>query len=311
MRLGVPVGYSLGDEQPVLSLVSALEPQPAGPMLSIYSVHTRLVQQLQIAGIPAVESQNIPDPADIYANPSILTPLLEATESLRAVPAQLSEPAQRREPIQRHAAQAPVLPPPAAAATVAAAAAAPTLNGTSELASRVQESVLAQLQPQITAALGELGRGAAARMDAEAEERLAARISAAVEKRVAASVAAAMEETLIPAYTRATAAMFEQMQATFEAGLREWWMRFAQVPPPHAMGTPLSQMVMMPQPSGSAAPERSAMPQQQKQQQHQQPPRSHPMPVPQQFTPASAASGAAHIESLMSMLNFQPNKPQQ
>ncbi|KAJ2306964.1 hypothetical protein H4S01_004554, partial [Coemansia sp. RSA 2610] len=242
MRLGVPVGYSLGDEQPVLSLVSALEPQPAGPMLSIYSVHTRLVQQLQIAGIPAVESQNIPDPADIYANPSILTPLLEATESLRAVPAQLSEPAQRREPIQRHAAQAPVLPPPAAAATVAAAAAAPTLNGTSELASRVQESVLAQLQPQITAALGELGRGAAARVDAEAEERLAARISAAVEKRVAASVAAAMEETLIPAYTRATAAMFEQMQATFEAGLREWWMRFAQVPPPHAMGTPLSQM---------------------------------------------------------------------
>ncbi|KAJ2356834.1 hypothetical protein GGF43_001829 [Coemansia sp. RSA 2618] len=303
MHLNHPLGYTLGDEQLVLSMVSALEPQTADPgqeaCLSIYSVHTRLVQQLQIPGIPAVESQSISDPAEIYANPALGVQSPGAPELPRT-------PAQKQEPAARAS-----VPPQAQPISAAAVPPMPAVNGTAEISSKVQEAVIAQLQPQITAALSGLGlngTGASIKLDAETEERLVARIGAMVDKRVSESVAAAMEQTLIPAYTRATAAMFEQMQTTFEAGLREWWMRFAQTMPPppphphphqHPIATPLSQMVMMPQPRGSAAPEHSAGMQ-------------HQMSAPQ-FTPPAppsmAASGANHIDSLMNILNFQNGQP--
>ncbi|KAJ1867528.1 hypothetical protein LPJ78_000938 [Coemansia sp. RSA 989] len=301
MRLNMPLGYSLGDEQTILSMVSALEPQET---LSIYSVHTRLVQQLQIPGIPAANHQSVPDPAEIY---SVSRPMLQDEELVPDVPAQ----AAKQQAAAGNTAAVAAATSPALHNSSAAPPAA--VNGTADLAGKVQELVLEQLQPQIAAALGRLDlsrANAAVKLDAASEEQLVARISAAVERRVTESVAIAMERTLIPAYTRATAAMFEQMQTTFETGLREWWARFAQTmpppppPPPQAIATPHSQMVMMPQmSSGSAAPEHSAG-------------MAHHMSAPQ-FTPSMppppgpAASGASHVESLMSILNFQNAQKQQ
>ncbi|KAJ2501320.1 hypothetical protein GGH96_002019 [Coemansia sp. RSA 1972] len=331
MHLNLPQGYALGDEQPVLSVVSALESQSGVPAseacLSIYSVHTRLVQQLQIPGVPAVESQRVMDPTEIYANPDIVAPRLESLEAVRA-PAQRHGAAVSPRPV----AQAPIVPPlaqsqgPALNGPSLTQSQGAALNGTSsvqsqgaaligspELVNTMAESLMALLQPQIAAEVRKADQGGLITLDAETEERLVSRISAAVEKRVADSVAVAMEQTLIPAYTRATAAMFEQMQTTFEAGLREWWLRFAQtmpphphaigtphMPHPHPIATPISQMAMMPQPRGSAAPEHLA---------------PHFMP---QFTPSApppaqasmAASGANHIDSLMSILNFSQPKAQ-
>ncbi|KAJ2659885.1 hypothetical protein IW148_004050 [Coemansia sp. RSA 1199] len=321
MHLNLPQGYALGDEQPVLSVVSALEPQSGVPAsetcLSIYSVHTRLVQQLQIPGVPAVESQKVMDPTEIYANPDIVAPKLETLEAARA-------PAQRREATvpPRPAAQAPIVPPlvqnqgAALNGSSSAQNQGAALNGSPELVNTMAESLMALLQPQIKAEVRKADQGGSINLDAEIEERLVSRISAAVEKRVADSVTLAMEQTLIPAYTRATAAMFEQMQTTFEAGLREWWLRFAQtmpphphaigtphpphMPHPHPIATPISQMAMMSQPRGSAAPEHLA---------------PH---FTAQFTPSApspaqtsmAASGANHIDSLMSILNFSQPKAQ-
>ncbi|KAJ2851855.1 hypothetical protein IWW36_000816 [Coemansia brasiliensis] len=307
MRLNMPLGYSLGDEQTILSMVSTLEPQAASygsqDMLSIYSVHTRLVQQLQIPDIPAANIQSVSDPAEIYSTSSTSVATLQDGEIVSEVTA--PAPKQQMAPSNVETATSTALH---STSTVPPA----VVNGTAELASKVQKSVLAQLQPQIAAALSGLdlsSKNATIKLDAAAEEQLVARISSSVEKRVAESVAAAMERTLIPAYTRATAAMFEQMQTTFEAGLREWWTRFAQTmpppppPPPQAISTPHSQMVMMPQmSSGSAAPEHSAG-------------MTHHMSAPQ-FTPGmppppGPASGTNHIESLMSILNFQnAQKPQ-
>ncbi|KAJ2452587.1 hypothetical protein EV183_002810 [Coemansia sp. RSA 2336] len=292
MHLNMPLGYSLGDEQTILSMVSALEPQDT---LSIYSVHTRLVQQLQIPGIPAANLQSVSDPTEVY---SVSGPMLQDEEMVSDIPARA--PKQQAVPNNTAAAASPAL-------NSSSAVPPATVNGTADLASKVQASILEQLQPQIAAALSglDLNRAnAPVKLDAASEEQLVARISSAVEKRVTESVAVAMERTLIPAYTRATAAMFEQMQTTFEAGLREWWARFAQTmppppPPPQAISTPHSQLVMMPQMAGgSAAPEHSAG-------------MAHHMSAPQ-FTPSmppplpgSAAPGANHIESLMSILNFQ------
>ncbi|KAJ2185901.1 hypothetical protein IW144_006369, partial [Coemansia sp. RSA 522] len=184
------------------------------------------------------------------------------------------------------------------------------------LVNTMAESLMALLQPQIAAEVRKADQGGSITLDAKTEERLVSRISEVVEKRVADSVALAMEQTLIPAYTRATAAMFEQMQTTFEAGLREWWLRFAQtmpphphaigtphpphMPHPHPIATPISQMAMMPQPRGSAAPEHL-------------PPHFTPQFTPSAPPPAQAsmaASGANHIDSLMSILNFSHSKAQ-
>ncbi|KAJ2551144.1 hypothetical protein IWW35_002951 [Coemansia sp. RSA 1878] len=347
MHLNLPQGYALGDEQPVLSVVSALEPQSGAPAseacLSIYSVHTRLVQQLQIPGVPAVESQRVVDPTEIYANPDIVAPQLETSEAVRA-PIQKHEAAVPPRP----AAQAPIVPPliqnqggasngpslvqsqgptlngsssvqsqrPALNGSSSVQSQGPALNGSPELVNTMAESLMALLQPQIAAEVRKADQGGSITLDAKTEERLVSRISEVVEKRVADSVALAMEQTLIPAYTRATAAMFEQMQTTFEAGLREWWLRFAQtmpphphaigtphpphMPHPHPIATPISQMAMMPQPRGSAAPEHL-------------PPHFTPQFTPSALPPVQAsmaASGANHIDSLMSILNFSHSKAQ-
>ncbi|PIA15619.1 hypothetical protein COEREDRAFT_87802 [Coemansia reversa NRRL 1564] len=327
MHLNYPHGFNLGDEQPILSVVAAMEPQGPGASpdlgLSVYSVHTRLVQQLQIPGLAAVESQGLPDPADIYADPSIMT-LLEVPQ----------------------ASHAPVHNPTLAAESVAA----PSLSATQQQSEKdpatvpaFQQATLgsvanaagipasAQMQADVAAALSGLrigDTGASIALDSESEERLAVRIGSIVEKRVAENVAAAMERTLIPAYTRATAAMFEQMHSTFEAGLREWWMRFAQampMPPPLSqqqqittpqitashITTPHSHMAVMPQPQqvqGGPQPYTSSM--------HPQPlgaAQAHMVPMPQ-FMPNTGAavpsSAVNHIDSLKTILNLQPSAGQ-
>ncbi|KAJ2766011.1 hypothetical protein IWQ57_004548 [Coemansia nantahalensis] len=300
MHLSSPLGYDLGDEQPTLSIVTAQEAQGPGGLpesvLSIYGVHARLVQQLQIPGLATVCPQDLPDPADIYADPSIMA-LFETPK-----------------PGSAHG------PTPAPVANASSLGEAPA--GSS-------------MQAELAAALSSLGLGSASgtiKLDPESEERLVERIGKLVDARVAAGVAAAMEQTLIPAYSRATAAMFEQIQSTFEAGLREWWARFVQAagPPPlppvapaAAMAPSFSHMGMPAQSAPQGVPQsRStvyAMPghphQQQQQQQQQYMPGAHPhqmtMPqfapsVPQPQAAAVSPPGAAqHIDSLKSILNHQ------
>ncbi|KAJ2080269.1 hypothetical protein H4R24_003187 [Coemansia sp. RSA 988] len=344
MHLNYPHGFNLGEDQPVLSVVAAMEPQGsgAGPELglSVYSVHTRLVQQLQIPGLAAVESQGLPDPADIYADPSIMS-LLETPQTSNA-------------PVRSPAvtANSAAIPNPLAAqqqtvgnGVAAVAANAPHQLSLGTAANEAKSPASAQVQADVAAALGGLrlgDTGASIRLDHESEERLAARIGAIIEKRVSENVAAAMEHTLIPAYTRATAAMFEQMHSTFEAGLREWWMRFAQAmppppPPPHSqqqqqqqqqqvatsqITTPLSHVAGVPQPQQiQTGPQNGAMLLSNSMQPYtsgMHPPplgmaQAHIMPMPQ-FTPnagvAAPSSTVNHIDSLKTMLNIQPSTGQ-
>ncbi|KAI9504704.1 hypothetical protein BX070DRAFT_117842 [Coemansia spiralis] len=247
MSLNFPHGHSLGIDQPTLSLVSIVESslteESSDSVLSVYGVHTRQVQQLQITGIKPAEYQQLPDPALTYASSS--------TDALRGLAEAASGNAEAT-PV--HATPSA----PVAATSAVSASPAGAQPATAELGQALKASLTSQIQSQITAALGTLpldrgnqqqGNGAIC-LDPESEAKIVERISAAVEARVVQGVAAAMEQTLIPAYSRATAAMFEQMQSTFEAGLREWWMRFAQMmppPPPPHIATPLSHMVIMPQ----------------------------------------------------------------
>ncbi|KAJ1733958.1 hypothetical protein LPJ61_001313 [Coemansia biformis] len=230
MHLGYPQGYDLGDDQPTLSIVTAQEPHgsEASPdsALSIYGVHARLVQQLQLPGLPAVNSQDLPDPAAIYADPSIMA--LFETPSLAGAPASWEAAG----PAAKSVAQAAQAPAAGALAQSSAqdAGAAPFGDAA--------PPATYSIQSEIAAALSSLQLGSTAgpiKLDPESEERLVERIGKLVETRVADGVAAAMERTLIPAYSRATAAMFEQMQTTFEAGLREWWTRFAQAAAPESI----------------------------------------------------------------------------
>ncbi|KAJ1998873.1 hypothetical protein H4R26_005292, partial [Coemansia thaxteri] len=90
MALAPPVGYSLGEEQPTLSLVAAVEAQTTGDVvgtgLSVYGVHTRLVQQLQIDGFGIVERDAaLPDPASIYSAASERALPEFAVEPVRAI----------------------------------------------------------------------------------------------------------------------------------------------------------------------------------------------------------------------------------
>ncbi|KAJ1860960.1 hypothetical protein LPJ57_006594, partial [Coemansia sp. RSA 486] len=84
MLLEKPIGYSLDEEQPTLSIVSTVEPpvvsdNNTGPCLSIYSVHTRLVQQLQISSFNQIEYQKVPDPAAVFSqNTSLSAPAAPA-----------------------------------------------------------------------------------------------------------------------------------------------------------------------------------------------------------------------------------------
>ncbi|KAJ2490104.1 hypothetical protein IWW37_003453 [Coemansia sp. RSA 2050] len=343
MTLGNPVGYSLGEEQPTLSLVAAVEThaneEASAPCLSIYSVHTRLVQQLQIGGFKPVEYDvDVPDPAILYSiAPAAKSPQEAVSGHVRtisnAAPVEESPVLAEDTPLmpatvyQQH--RSSRQEPKAAGsgdAAAAAMAAAPLgvvagLNGA--IAAAVKEQ-LQQQMPAIAAGLQTERKQVAATLDAEAEAKLVERISTEVERRVTRSVAAAMEQTLIPAYSRATAAMFEQMQSTFESGLHEWWLRFGQMmpppPPPPPIATPLSHMMMMAQPQSQAAAVPNTMVSlgnvQQQQQQQQQQQRMAPS-VPQQALSqahavsmprpaAAAAAGTNHIDSLMSILNLQP-----
>ncbi|KAJ2783160.1 hypothetical protein GGI15_002676 [Coemansia interrupta] len=320
MRLERPVGYSLGEDQPALSFVSVVEPpvtgDTSGPCLSIYSVHNRLVQQLQIAGFDTVERQSVPDPAVVFsqglsfseqAPAPALAPAAPKTE---AAPTVSADNAAQAAGYQRLPSQQPASIP---------ATAPPTAPSTAN----IQAELSAQIKSQVAVAMADLQANNESRLNnvslsSEAESKLVERISAQVENRVIQGMAAVMEQTLIPAYNRATATMFEQMQSTFEAGLREWWMRFAQMmppPPPPHIATPLSHIPMMPQPQPQAM-----VGDIQQQQQQQANFASQPNAVQQQMAmsvsmqPPPAGSGVAgapgpnHLEAIMGLLKIQPNQ---
>ncbi|KAJ1645650.1 hypothetical protein LPJ64_002767 [Coemansia asiatica] len=294
MLLEKPVGYSLDEEQPTLSLVSAVEPPVSdstlGPCLSIYSVHTRLVQQLQIPNFSTVEYHKVPDPAAVFSqNASLSVPPSGSTVPI--------DSAIMAAGYQRLSSQQPA---DDSQPSVPSATEQRSVNNTSDgISSELQAELVSQIKAQITASFAELqikklDQHTNLALSADAEARLVEQISARVESRVIQSMAAVMEKTLIPAYNRATASMFEQMHSTFEAGLREWWMRFAQMmpppPPPPQIATPLSHIPMMPQP------------QQQQQQQQHAPPSSFNMPMP---TSSSGEPGQNHLEAIMNLLNMQ------
>ncbi|KAJ2720032.1 hypothetical protein GGI07_004870 [Coemansia sp. Benny D115] len=337
MRLSYPHGYSLGEDQPTLSLVATVEPVAGGassePILSIYSVHSRLVQQLQITGVRASERQALPDPATIYASNPRATPLaappmsssngapaasdLEMTSAAgfqRLASQQHQHQHQHQQDTASSSRSASILPKSTQVNPSAAAA---------ELQAALTTSLSAEIKSQISAAFASLQANTSARqssltLSAQAESELVERISSQIENRVVGRMASIMEQTLIPAYDRATVAMFEQMQSTFEAGLREWWMRFAQMMPPPPIATPLSHMAMMPQ--AQAMPQAmNAMSNDTQQQQRQQQSGSHAlqaahtsmnMPMPHASSaatsPITTAAGPSHLEAIMSLLNMQP-----
>ncbi|KAJ2759782.1 hypothetical protein H4S06_002060 [Coemansia sp. BCRC 34490] len=251
MAFGFPHGYPLGNDQLTLSLFSAVEPaatgdSPGSTVLSVYGVHTRQIQQLQIAGIRAVDYETLPDPASVYAANATVDGLHVAGEQPRHVPAavnQVSNVDGSREATNSavHALPAAPAPAPASSQELSSALSSQLM---SQIAS-VMEDVKLSVSSRQPSAPGSVS------LDPQSEAKIVERISEAVEMRVTQSMATVMEQTIIPAYNRATAAMFEQMQSTFEAGLREWWTRFAQMmpppPPPPHIATPISHMVMMPQ----------------------------------------------------------------
>ncbi|KAJ2553903.1 hypothetical protein EV175_002771 [Coemansia sp. RSA 1933] len=341
MALGFPQGYPLGNDQPTLNLYSAIEAPSAsngdnnasGSVLSIYGVQTRQIQQLQINGFRPVDHQALPDPASIYA----IAPL--AAEHSPA-------PAKDAPPVENPSVEMSV--------PVAAAAAprnpVPPADPTTDTV--MYQTLASTLSSQLADALGSLNLHdkkhdlhRAVSLDAQAEEKIVERISAAVETRVIQGMATVMEQTLIPAYNRATAAMFEQMQTTFESGLREWWTRFAQMmpppPPPPHIATPLSHMAMMSQqppaqsiipPSNATSTDIPAAALQMHQQQqihHQQQSQPVSMPIPRPTSnisfqgpmagnmpsmhphqpPAVSSPNVNHIESLRNILNLPPPPP--
>ncbi|KAJ1812167.1 hypothetical protein LPJ75_003781, partial [Coemansia sp. RSA 2598] len=310
MLLERPVGYSLDEEQPTLSLVSAVEPPVSdgalGPCLSIYSVHTRLVQQLQIPNFSAVEYQKMPDPAAVFSQNTLVAaqdPTMPVDSAIMAAGYQrLSS----QQPVDAARSSAPPASEQRPAVVTAAAVATTNGNGngnSSAVSSELHAELASQIKAQIAAAFAELqtktlGQSSNTALSADVEARLVEQIGAQVEARVVQGMAVVMEKTLIPAYNRATAAMFEQMHATFEAGLREWWMRFAQMmppPPPPQIATPLSHMPMMPQP-------------QQQQQQQQPVVSSLNMPMP---AASSIEPNQNHLEAIMNLLNMQQNASRQ
>ncbi|KAJ2863725.1 hypothetical protein GGI22_001889 [Coemansia erecta] len=338
MTLGFPHGYPQGTDQVTLNLFSAVEPPLNGDssssVLSIYGVHTRQIQQFQIPGFKPVDHQRLPDPASIYAN------------------AQENAPVEQSEQVANTYAPHASIPDAvdgAAAFREAAAAAAPIIQPQSanDICQAVSTSLASQLQLQLAAAFKTLNLNEGAKqqqdpqgvvtLDPQAEAKIVERISAAVEARVTQGMAVVMEQTLIPAYNRATAAMFEQMQTTFESGLREWWTRFAQMMPPQPphIATPISHMVMLPsqQPQPQSVPLSNVAAATEVQapvalHQHQQlsMPMSMPMsmPVPRPMSnisyqapmagnmptmhpaPAVSSPNVNHIESLRNILNLPP-----
>ncbi|KAJ2258906.1 hypothetical protein GGI13_000313 [Coemansia sp. RSA 455] len=334
MTLSNPVGYSLGEEQPTLSLVSAVEThagdEATTTCLSVYSVHTRLVQQLQINGFKPVEyDATLPDPASLYGIAPVVEPSLEfASGSVHMLTN--AAPVEESPVLVEDTPHVPASDYPRQPSHQAPAA-APALPMLLELGAGLNDviaiAVKEQLElqmPVIAASLQPERTQMSATLDPKVEAKLVDRISTEVERRVTQSVAAAMEQTLIPAYSRATAAMFEQMQSTFESGLHEWWLRFGQMmppPPPPPIATPLSHMMMMTQPQNQVPVPNpmASLGEVQHQHQHQRmvpnmpqqvPPQAHAMNMPR---PASgvAAAGPNHIDSLMSILNLQPQQPQQ
>ncbi|KAJ2746631.1 hypothetical protein GGI20_001211 [Coemansia sp. BCRC 34301] len=269
MALSFPVGYSLGEEQPTLSLVATVETQASEEAamtgLSIYGVHTRLVQQLQIDDYKPVEHDAaLPDPAALYGAASTdavtsghvrtisnVAPVEESPVLAEDMP--IMQPADLQRQLPR---QAPEIVT-TAATTTSGVVAANVLPALPALGAGLNEAVAAAVAEQLRLLMPAVAAGLQPEhtLGPEAEARLVNRISTEVERRVTQSVAVAMEKTLIPAYGRATAAMFEQMQATFESGLHEWWMRVAQMmppPPPPPIATPVSHMMMPPQPQNLA-----------------------------------------------------------
>ncbi|KAJ2707186.1 hypothetical protein FB645_001012 [Coemansia sp. IMI 203386] len=290
MLLEKPIGYSLDEEQPTLSIVSTVEPpvvsdNNTGPCLSIYSVHTRLVQQLQISSFNQIEYQKVPDPAAVFSQNTSLSAPAAAMPIDSAIMAAGYQRLSSQQPVDNSNSNGPL---PAAAPAV------PT---------ELQTELASQIKTQIAAAFAELQTKTPAQLSADAEARLVEQISTKVESRVVQGMAAVMEKTLIPAYNRATASMFEQMHATFEAGLREWWMRFAQMmppPPPPQIATPLPHMPMMPQPQPMANDIQ--------QQQHQAASTSFNIPMP---TASGGEPGQNHLEAIMNLLNMQQNANRQ
>ncbi|KAJ1724257.1 hypothetical protein LPJ53_001470 [Coemansia erecta] len=323
MRLERPVGYSLGEDQPALSFVSVVEPpvtgDTSGPCLSIYSVHNRLVQQLQIAGFDTVEHQPVPDPAVVFSQSSPFSAQAPASASVPApapVPARALPKTETTPTISADgAAQAagyqrlPSQQPPSNPA-----AAAPATSSTADL----QAELSSQIKSHIAIAMADLQASNESRLtnvslSAETESKLVERISTQVENRVIQGMAAVMEQTLIPAYNRATATMFEQMQSTFEAGLREWWMRFAQMmppPPPPHIATPLSHIPMMPQPQpvvGDIQQQQPSFVSQPNAAQQQMAMSASMQPIPV-GSGAAGVPGPNHLEAIMGLLNIQPNQ---
>ncbi|KAJ2837309.1 hypothetical protein FBU31_001168, partial [Coemansia sp. 'formosensis'] len=288
--------------------------------------------QLQISGFKSIEHDaTLPDPAALYSVAPAVEPFSEATSGhvrtiSNAAPVEESPmledtPHMPASDFQRQSPQQA----PEAAATPSAVLPAPLGLGAGlneVIATAVKEQLQLQM-PAIAAGLQPERTLVSATLDPEAEAKLVDRISTEVERRVTLSVATAMEQTLIPAYSRATAAMFEQMQSTFESGLHEWWLRFGQMmppPPPPPIATPLSHMMMMTQPQNQGPVPNSMVSLgevQHQQHQHQQqrmvgpmsqqvPPQTHAMNMPR----PAAAAGPNHIDSLMNILNLQPQQMQ-
>ncbi|KAJ1663617.1 hypothetical protein IW140_000964 [Coemansia sp. RSA 1813] len=337
MTLGFPHGYPLGNDQLTLNLFSAVESplngDPSSSVLSIYGVHTRQIQQLQIAGIKPVDYQRLPDPASVYANTPETSPQVLVEQPAPA--ANTNENTSVPCPLASDAADATT------SAREAATTDIPTQSA-EELCQAISATLSSQLQSQLAAAFANLNLNESTKqqqlrnvvLDPQAEAKIVERVSAAVEARVTQGMATVMEQTLIPAYNRATAAMFEQMQSTFEAGLREWWTRFAQMMPPHPpphIATPISHMVMMPQqPQAQSTPLQNVattteVPSPaglQQQQQQQSMPMTMPVPRPMSNVsyhapmagnmpsmhpaPAVSSPNASHIESLRNILNLVP-----
>ncbi|ORX71980.1 hypothetical protein DL89DRAFT_321124 [Linderina pennispora] len=309
MHLNFPQGQALAEDQATLSMAAAYEGD-AG--LSVYAVHTRLVQQLQIQGIRATDYEPMPDPADSYAARQLETGSEKEQEDISlevdrivdrvnsididrdtGMGSELVPEASPSVP-DTFSIQPPQLPQPPQELLSARSPQATPSSGiakqelAAEIRTAVNESIAAQHIPaQVSAAVASALPTASLQLSPEAEQQLVDKISAVVERKVVQDMAGLMEATLIPAYSRATTAMFEQMKSTFEAGLQEWWMRFAQVmpPPPPPIATPLAH---------ASVPQQPPMP-----------------PPPQGFSqpPVMSPVNANYLESLKNLLNGQ--KPKQ
>ncbi|KAI7823163.1 hypothetical protein BX661DRAFT_200263 [Kickxella alabastrina] len=314
MRLSYPHGYLWARNNP------------------IYSVHSRLVQQLQISNIKAVEHEQLSIPrlfpeARLLAKPA--TSACHLSRRKTRAPSRFQLAGASTGSIFGTGAGICTTRTPCAACKAPHQQQINASAAAAELQAALSASLSSQIQTQISAAFADLQakndlRQANLSLSAESEAKLVERISTQVEGRVIQGMAAPCHGCDV-----------EQMQSTFEAGLREWWMRFAQImpPPPPPIATPLSHMAMMPQPQPQPQPQNvpqslnnmlNEAQQQQLQQQQFGSHHSHAhnapanMPMPHLASdmtyPATTVPGSTHLEAIMSLLNMQPGSfqpPQQ